>query len=253
MSGRTLRGSPQQAGTLDAKSARQHLREAPLRGDQLIAFGRSSRRAGWIVGGIGAAFGAAGLTAAVLAMALYKPQPPEFALIDRNTGEVSKPIRAVDAPVHFTDATVKQYLRLFVENCESYRFETRELLARRCSIMLSPAQQTRYAAENAASKATSPQARLGRQGEARIKSNSLIYTPIGTGQGGVQFWTIRFVKIESEGPNRATVCRPWIENVQFQWLPQLEMAPEDRDVNTAGFQAITFDSQPDPNRVPEGC
>ncbi len=238
--------------TLDAKAAAQHLRDAPLRGDQLIAFGRSSRRVGWIVGGIGAALGLLGMGSAALAISQWKPAEPQFIRIDGN-GETHRPIRAVDAPQQFTEGTAKQYLRMYVEACESYRWETARVTSRRCSIMLSPQQQTRYADWFAASNPVSPQARFGRVGEVRIQSNSFSYNLLGTGRDNVQLWSVRFVKIEVADKNGAALCLPWMNTVQFKWMPMLEMSPEDREVNHAGFQAITYDSQPDPVRIAEPC
>ena len=251
MSGATLRSPGPRSETLDAKAAAQHLRDAPLRGDQLISYGRSSRRAGWVVGGIGAGLGFLGMAAGLIAVAQWKPAEPIYALIAPN-GEVTKAIRSSDAPQSFSEGTSRQYLRMFVEACESYRFETAKLTSRRCSVMLSPQQQERYAADFAPTNSKSPQARFGRAGEIRIQSDSITATPYGTARG-VQFWTVRFVKIEAAGKNGGTTCRPWMMNVQFTWLPQVEMLPEDREFNLAGFQAVTFDSQSDPVRPPEAC
>ena len=251
MSGTTLHAPGHRAETLDPAAAAQHLRDAPLRGDQLIAFGKSSRRAGWYVGGIGACLGLLGMAAGVMAFAMWKPAEPIYALIAPN-GEVTRAIRSSDAPQSFTEGTSRQYLRMFVETCESYRFETAKVTSRRCSIMLSPQQQERYAADFAPSNPKSPQARFGRTGEVRIQSDSITATRYGTARG-VEFWTIRFVKIETAGRNGGATCRPWMTTVQFAWLPQVEMLPEDREFNLAGFQAVTFDSQPDPVRPPEAC
>lgn len=234
------------APALTPDQAEETIRTGTARADQLIATSRSIRSAGWWIGGIGAAVGLLGVGAACAIAFAWTPPPPEFVLVDRQTREVFQPVKAADAPSLFSEDTARAYLRQFVEYCEEYRYETAKLKSERCALFMTPARQGRYA-EWFKSAADGPVQRYGYTGSAT--AGRLAYSKVGTGRAGTEVWWVRFNKVETV--NRATVCRPWILQVQFQWHPELRMTPEDRTINLAGFQAIDFTSQPDPGR--QGC
>ena len=239
----TLKGGAWQTATLTPAEAATVVGNGPARADHLIETSRSLRRAGWWVGGTGAGIGLLGMAAACAVVFGWSPPPPEFVLVDRQTREVFQPVKAADAPSLFSEDTARSYLRQFVEYCEEYRFETAKMKSERCSLFLSPEQQARYAKWFAES-ADGPIKRFGYGGSAT--ADRLGFSKDGVGRGKTEVWWVRFNKVETV--DRTTTCHPWIMQVQFRWRPELRMSQEDRSINLAGFQAIHFNSQPDPGR-----
>lgn len=239
------RGKP--VAALSAEEAAAFVSGGGERADQVAATGRAFRKAGWLVGAVGALFGFAGMGLAGYALVAWQKPPPEYIPLDPQ-GVPRETIRAVDAPQKFTDYTSKQYLQLFLDYCETYTFETAKVAAPRCLLLMSPPVQERYAAWFANTNPRSPQHRLGQTGSIAVAGEP-IFSLVGKGRANTEVWNVQFTKVERKV--RETTCTPWALNVGFQWRPDLPMSDKDRRINLAGFQAIEFTSQPDPSRRPE--
>jgi type IV secretory pathway component VirB8 len=164
-------------------------------------------------------------------------------------GRVQPLVRAFDAPEKlFTDATARQYLRMYVETCERYRYDDRTINYNRCALLLTPEQQKRYAEWFGPTNPQGFQGKFGRTGSVFL-GDDVTYTKYAQ-EGRTQIWTMRFVRVEVL--NQQVACRRWQATVTFQFRPELEMSDKDRDWNLAGLQISDRVSQPDPSAPTEG-
>ena len=143
------------AEPLSPEAAQQFLADAAARADEVRRTGLAFRRAGWIAGAFGALLGLAGVGVAATVVLRAEPARLDFALLDRETGEVSPTLAARDAPRAFTDHTARQYLRRFVEACDGYaptpNPATLQRDLHRCAILLTEPMQERFRASVARS------------------------------------------------------------------------------------------------------
>lgn len=244
-----LQGSGWPAEVLSPEAKDQHVVAATTRADTVAANGRAFRRAGWIVGGIGAAIGVIGIGAAMKMAADWTPSEPVVMTIDRSTGQMAPAMRAIEAPQSYTDGTVKQHLRLLVEACEGYHFDTRRVMHDRCLLFLSPATQEVYSRWFDVRNPKGPQAVLGRTGSA--VPNNIDFTPLVRGANGTQVWNARYTRVERL-PEGVVTCRPWLMTISFRWRPEVKFTAAEREINLGGMQAHEYQSQPDP-ALPPGC
>lgn len=249
MSGMRLPGTAWTGEALTAEAKAAHLRASRERADDIAATNRAFRRAGWWVGAAGAAVGLAGMASATATILQWRPADPVYAWIDPRTGEIKPAPRAIDAVQHFTEGTARQHLRMYLDYCEAYLFQTARMTSTRCQLFLSPAQRERFVAWFNAGNPESPQARFGRTGSASIADN-VGYTLVGTGRDGAQVWQMTFTKVIAE-QNQRPQCVPWISTVTFQWRPDLKMSEADRAINLAGMQVVERRSTQDAVRRPE--
>lgn len=239
-------GEPVPARGLDDAEKAEHLRNAPLRADDAIQASKAYRRTGWVFGLAGSAALCAGAGALGAAVWTWRPAEPVYGGILPD-GTVQPLLRAVQAPERFTDATAKQYLRMYLDVCEHYQYDAARLRARRCALLLSPQQQEAYARWFAPSNPDGFQGAFGRGGSVSV-ADRVTYTKYGQ-QGRTQVWTARFVRVEYK--DRTVRCRPWQATLSFQFRPELPMGEEDRTWNLAGMQITDRTSQPDPSAPPE--
>lgn len=238
----TLPAGAWQAQALSPDEAARMLAGAPARGDALIAASRAMRRAGFWVGGVGVGVGLLGIAAACAVAFAWEPPAPDYVMVDRQTRELFRPVKAIDAPTVFSEDTARAALRDLVEYCEEYRWETAKRSSDRCALFLAPGEQERFAERFRGPEG--PVRRLGYAGTATAES--LSFTPQGQGRGRTEVWWVRYNRVEVA--NRTTTCRPWFVSVQFRWRPELRMSPEDRSINLGGLQATHYTSEPDPGR-----
>ena len=238
-----LKGAARPAEVLTPDAKAEHLRQAETRFDEMLCYGRSYRRMGFLVGAAGLLIGIAGIGMAATLFPL-KQTVVRYAVVNETTGEVGESIGPADAPRLFSEGTARQYLRMFVEACDGYLWETRALSSHRCALLLTPDQQARYAEWFSPRNPESPQVAFGRNGS--VRPDQFRFTRLGDGRGDTQAWQVRYVRIEMKDGRAAR--RPWMMTVQFQWRPQLAMTDNDRTLNLAGFQALDYVSQPDPQQ-----
>lgn len=242
-----LEGNGEGARRISLGEAKDHLKKAGDRAQDIAATNRAFRTGGWVVGGIGAAIGLLGIAAVAITVATHQPQPPVFIPL-APSGALLPAMKALEATTRFTDATARQHLRAYVDNCEAYAYQTANLTKTRCLLFFTPKQQDQYVEWY--SNGTEGLGRFGRDGQASI-ADQISYLPLGKGADGTEVWSVSFTKIEF--PRRGEVrCRPWQVRVTFQWHPEYKMTDEDRNVNLGGMQIMDRISTPDPAR-PEGC
>ncbi|MCB4824169.1 MULTISPECIES: type IV secretion system protein [Roseomonadaceae] len=240
------------AEPLSPEAAQQFLADAAARADEVRRTGLAFRRAGWIAGAFGALLGLAGVGVAATVVLRAEPARLDFALLDRETGEVSPTLAARDAPRAFTDHTARQYLRRFVEACDGYaptpNPTTLQRDLHRCAILLTEPMQERFRASVARSNPESPLATLGRSGVRTTEGFRYFKYP---SEGRTQTWRVQYTRVETRvgagGPG-VTTRTPMTAMVNFQWRPELPQLAEDRDWNTAGMQVVTYSIEPDTGR-----
>lgn len=235
-----LQGAGWTAEPLAPESKADMLRQGASRFDEMQRMGRAYRRTGFLLGISGMLMAAASI-ATVAALLPLKQTVVRYVTVSEQTGEVAETLGAADAPKLFSDGTARQYLRMFVEVCDGYLFETAATNAHRCALLLAPEQQQRYNAWFTARNPEGPQALFGRSGS--VRPERFRFVKFGDGQGGIQVWQVRYTRVEMRDGN--ITRRPWAMTVQFQWRPQLAMTDDDRTLNLAGFQALDYVSQPD--------
>lgn len=236
-----LKGVAWPGEALAPEAKAEHLRLAETRVEEMRRYGRSYRRMGFFVGTAGLLVGLAGIALAASLLPL-KQTVVRFAVVNETTGEVGESIGPADAPRLFSEGTARQYLRMFVEACDGYLWETRVLNAHRCALLMTAEQQARYAEWFSPRNPDSPQVVFGRNGS--VRPDQFRFTRLGDARGDTQAWQVRYVRLEMKDGRAAR--RPWMMTVQFQWRPQLAMSDNDRTLNLAGFQALDYVSQPDP-------
>lgn len=240
------------AEPLSPEAAQQFIADAAARADEVRRTGLAFRRAGWTIGALGSLVGLAGLGIAALVILRAEPARLDFALLDRETGEVSPTLPARDAPRAFTDHTARQYLRRFVEACDGYaptaNPATLQRDLHRCAILLTPPMQERFRASLGRSNPDSPLVLLGRTGVRTAEGFRYFKYPA---EGPSQTWRVQYVRIETRpgaGGTGLTTRLPMTAMVNFQWRPELPQLAEDRDWNTAGMQVVTYSIEPDTGR-----
>ena len=236
---------PVQAADRDA-----HIAAGQDRAAAIAETNRAIRRTGLWAGGIGAAIGLLGI-AGMVVMAQTLAGGPERVFIERDprSGELAQMPRPLEAAARFTEATVRQHLRMVLDHCEAYLYATYLLNARRCQLFLTPQQQAVHAREVEQTNPDSPIARYGRDGSVSV-ADRVTYEQVAAARDGTQVWGMRYVKVFAR-PGRPIECLPWTTVATFRWRPDLRMADEHRVINLGGMQISDRRSGPDPVRKPE--
>jgi type IV secretion system protein VirB8 len=216
-----------------------HFAEARSYAAEMAAMTRAARRAGWIIGGVGATIGVIGVVCAATAFPL-KHTEVQFIEVDRSTGYVGVSLGPVDAPRLFSQQTAYHYLRDYIEAREGYVPETDDLMFHKAAIMSAPDEQVRYGAWH--KSPLSPGNVLGRTGYIRVENFHM--SLVGSGAANTQVYLVRFDRTEVRG-SQVQPAHPWSATVQFQWHPELPMNTQDRLLNAAGIQVIAYQAQPD--------
>lgn len=224
---------------MDVAEKAEHLRNAPLRADDMMASNRRYFRLACAVA-LSASTGLVAASAALgTAIYTWKPaEPVAFANILPD-GRIEPMMRGVEGTQKFTEATAKQYLRMYLDVCEPYHPETAKAATARCALLLTSEQQSQYKTwfeENLRNE-------YGRTGSVSVADNPTYF--LIAVQGRAQIWGIRFTRVEMK--NRQLTCRSWLSTVTFSWRPDLRMTEEDRTWNLAGMQISDRQSSPDPS------
>jgi type IV secretory pathway component VirB8 len=246
----TLIGRKPQAETISPNDLDQHIATGPDRARAIAETNRAIRRTGLWVGGVGATIGVLGI-AGMTILANSLAGGPERVFIERDprTGELAQVARAIDAPAKFEEGTVKQHLRMVLDNCEAYLFSNYLLNVQRCQLFLTPQQQSVFAKEVEQTTPDSPIAKYGRDGSMSV-ADRVTYERIASARDGTQVWGMRYVKVFAR-PGKPVECLPWTTVVTFRWRPELKMTDEYRVINLGGMQISDRHSGPDPVRKPE--
>lgn len=204
-------------------------------------YNQERSRAGWWVGGIGAAIGLIGVASAAVMAANFAPVA-RFTVIDESSGTVRKSFGAKDAPDLFTDRVTRRYLTEYVELRERFVWQIDNEADHRVKIMSSPAEQARYAADRAKE---SPMSRYGLNGYARV-TKFVNFQLRSKGKDKTFEYDVQFVKSEVLASNlTAAVTTRMTARIVFQFHPELKMADQDRLHNEAGLMVISYSANPD--------
>lgn len=231
--------APWQAVPLTEECKAEHFSKSLTYHAETQKMCRSARRAGWMVGAVGTAVGATGLVYAAVAI----PKTHErlaFVLVDRTTGYVGPPVSEADAPKLFGEAVAKHYVREYVEARESYVWQTDELAFHKVTVMSAPDEQIRYAAAHSQANPLSPLKVYGRNGFVSVGNFHI--ERYGTGKEETLVYIAKFDRIVVAGGQQAP-AQQWFAEIQFEWRPTLPMRQQDRLINEAGFQVVSYSSR----------
>lgn len=204
-------------------------------------YNRERSRAGWWVGGIGAAVGVLGVLSAA-AVAISHQPAVRYTEIDDASGVIRPSFGAKDAPDHFDDRVVKHYLAEYVELRERFVWAMDPETAHRVKIMSAPAEQVRYESDRGKD---SPASRYGMNGYARV-TRFVAFTLRAKGRDKTLEYDVQFVKSEilASNPTTPTETR-MTARVIFQFHPEILMNDQDRLANEAGLMVMSYSSTAD--------
>lgn len=204
-------------------------------------FNRERSRAGWWVGGIGAAIGVLGLATAVVTAIYHKPVV-RYTEIDDAAGVVRQSFGATDAPDHFNDRVVQHYLAEFVKVRERFIWQMDPEADHQVKLMSSPDEQVRFAADRAKENAAT---KYGMTGYARV-TRFVAFTLRGKGKDKTLEYDVQFVKGELLANNLARpVETRMTARIVFQFHPELPMNDQDRLSNEAGLMVLSYNASAD--------
>jgi type IV secretory pathway component VirB8 len=172
------------------------------------------------------------------------PEPPRFIEVHDDNGFVGISPGAKDAPKLFNERVTERSLRDYITACMSYVPETYQLTVHQCAIMSAPEQQERLAAQIAQKNPSAPVNVYGQHGYAMPVN--FHFEKRGTGKYNTLSYVARFQL--QERLNNHPVTRWWTAAIDFQWHPELPMAPQDATLNEAGMQVLSFTPTPDPGQ-----
>lgn len=219
---------------LTPDAVQEHMQAGSTRADEVERTGRAYRRTGFVIGIAGAALAVMGVGLAAYVV-LREAPPPPYAIINQTTGEVTR-LAASDAPRYFTQDTVREYLRKFVESCGGYNDTIRVDAYNRCVALMAPNQQARYREAFTGGNPQSPQNTIGKV--AILVPEGMRYTKQPSG-GNIQSWLVRYNQVEYRNGQK-TRSIPWTVMVHFEWRPELAMTEEVRTWNTAGMRVVDY-------------
>jgi type IV secretion system protein VirB8 len=204
-------------------------------------YNRERSRAGWWIGGIGAAIGVIGVCAAAIVAATHTPQV-RYTEIDDASGVIRPSFGAKDAPEHFNDRVVRHYLAEYVSLRERFVWAMDPETDHRVKIMSAPDEQRRYEADR---DKQSPAVRYGMSGYSRV-THFTAFTPRAKGKDKTYEYDVQFVKSEilASNPNAPTVTR-MTARIIFQFHPEITMNDQDRLDNEAGLMVMSYNATAD--------
>jgi type IV secretion system protein VirB8 len=212
--------------------------------DRLL-MGKAALKAGFWVGGIGAAIGVAGMVCAATLFPL-KSREVEYYTINQETGFAGPSVGAKDAPTLFTHQVMEATLQTYVELRESYLFETDGIAFHGVSLMSTPDEQVRYKAMHDA--AASPAKKLGDRGY--IQVDNFQFWPIGDGKAKTHQYVVKFDRrVMMAGQAVPTKGEPCTAEISFQFHPEYPMATPDRRLNVTGLQVLSYQAHADNQTV----
>jgi len=218
---------------------RQQLYEGHVRADaEAAGNSRAIRWGGYIVGGIGAFIGLAGIGCATLVFGFKEAKPPQFVLFDAVSHTTAESVPATAAAARlFGQEQAEHDLRSYVEAREMWQADTADLSFHRIAVMSTPDEQAKLAADWSPKNPLSPQVRYGRNTGVRVDNLRFARSGIAN---GVQVWFVRFRRTVITG-GVAAPAQERVATVTFAWHPEMAMADEaDRAINLSGFQCLTY-------------
>jgi hypothetical protein len=173
-------------------------------------------------------------------------EPPGYILVHDTTGVIDRPLAAIDAPRIFGETVRERALRDFIVACESYVPETWQRLDfHACMIQATPAEQKRREADIGRLGPHYPPSVFGVSGWA-MPSKFLAFVKLGeTGTAPMQtfHYQVRYERTEVETGKET---RPhYTADVTFAFRPDLKISADDRLINPAGTQVISFSTTKD--------
>jgi type IV secretion system protein VirB8 len=203
--------------------------------DRLL-MGRAALKAGFWVGGIGAAIGVAGMVCAATLFPL-KSREVEYYTVNQETGYAGPSVGAKDAPSLFSAQVMEAALQAYVELRENYLFETDGIAFHRVTLMSTPDEQTRYKAMHDAPAA--PARALRDRGY--IQVDNFQFWPIGDGKARTHEYVVKFDRrVMPAGQPVPPKGEPYTVQIAFQFHPEYPMAGPDRRLNVTGLQVMSY-------------
>lgn len=238
--------------TLSTDAKVRSLNRSLERAVELAHTNKALRQVGFAVGAIGALIGVMGFGVGSAALVKVLWQEPETIYVkeDADTGELRRLARPLEAVASFKDGTIRQHLRLYIDNCETYRYQVLNEATNRCQLFLAPNERLAYAKAMDQTNPDSPIARFGREGTVSV-ADDVTMERVATGRQGVEVWNLRFTKVLAER-GKPPVCVPWTVMVTFRWRPELKMSETNRTINLGGMQIDSRTSGEDTVRR-RGC
>jgi VirB8 protein len=173
-------------------------------------------------------------------------EPPQYILVHDTLGTIDRPLGAVDVPRVFGETVRERALRDFIVACESYVPETWQRLDfHACMILATPAEQKRRDADIGRLGPHYPPSVFGVAGWA-MPTKFLAFVKlgeVGTAPSQTFHYQVRYERTEIES-GRET--RPhYTADVTFSFRPELKISADDRLLNPAGTQVISFSTTKD--------
>jgi type IV secretion system protein VirB8 len=206
-----------------------------LQADRFL-MGRAALRAGFWVGGVGAAIGVAGMVCAATLFPL-KTREVDYYTVNQNTGYVGPSVGAADAPTLFSAQVAEAALQTYVELRENYLFETDGIAFHRVTLMSTPDEQTRYKAMHDDPKA--PSRALRDRGYIQI--DNFQFWPVGDGKAKAHEYVVKFDRrVMPAGQPVPPKGEPYTVQIAFQFHPEYPMSLPDRRLNPTGLQVLSY-------------
>jgi type IV secretory pathway component VirB8 len=210
---------------------------------ETLDFAQAERRlrrrvgmAGWIVGGVGATIGLVSVCSLIVILPL-KTTEVRFVEVDTSTGWVGEAAGATDAPKMFSEQVAAHFLRAYVDAREGYVPETDQVRWDAVRAMSSTDEFEGYKAWRKTDVAPVKQFNLS--GHVDV-FNFNVGKPI-KGKNDTFSYVVRFDRREIKGQAVGPI-KHWTATVDFQWHPEIVMGAQDRLINPAGMQVISYKS-----------
>ena len=201
---------------------------------------RTTIRAAWWIGGVGASIGVLGMVCAATLFPL-RTRDVAYIGVDQTSGFVGELAAPKDAPKLFNEATIQGSLRTYVELRENYIFETDGVAFHRVTIMSTPDEQVRFKAAHDAPLA--PARALRDKGYVQV--DDFRFYKVGAGKAETLQYLVVFSRKEMRaGQPMPLKGEPYSATITFQFHPEYPMAQQDRQLNWVGLQVLSYQTQP---------